>query len=252
MTGRTNVPAVHPRRRSWRTPGPVLVPLGIVWLVGLAVLLLASRRPDPQVLFFDPAFSGGDPRWYNGAISQLGILAWSVAVLSAGWSAWFALHVGRPQAARFLARGSIATAVLLLDDLFALHGVVSRRLAVPKPIVTLLVILPVAVWVLLHLGDIGRTRWPLLGVAVACLSLSLLVERLTGNSMGPRATLAEDGPKFLGVVAWATYFALTSFDIARSVLTQTHTRRMDEVVALTSELPTAAEGLAEASALCGH
>lgn len=243
MTGRTAAPAEHPRRRSWRTPGPVLVPLGVVWLVGLVVLALAARRADPQVLFFDPAFSGGDPRWYNGAISQLGVLGWSVAVLSAGWSAWFAHHVGRPGAARFLARGAIATAVLLLDDLFSLHGVVGSLLAIPKPIVALLVTVPAALWVLCHVDDIARTRWPLLGVAVACLAFSLLVERLTGNSMGPRATLAEDGPKFLGVLAWATYFALTSFDIAGSVLTQTHTRRLDEGIPATTELvaPTPAE-----------
>ena len=93
MTGRTTVAGARPRRRSWRTPGPVLVPLGVVWLGGFAVLALAADRADPQVLFFDPAFSGSDPKWYIGAISQLGILAWSVAVLSAGWSAWF--EIGR-------------------------------------------------------------------------------------------------------------------------------------------------------------
>ncbi len=87
--------------------------------------------------------------------------------------------------------------------------------------------LPAVLWVLRHLDDIERTRWPLLAAAVSCLALSMVVEGLTGNSMGPRATLAEDGPKFLGVLAWAAYFALTSVDIARSVLNQTHTRRID-------------------------
>lgn len=231
MTGRTSVPGPQPRRRSWRTPAPVLVPLGVVWLGGLAVLALAADRAAPQVLFFDPAFSGSDPKWYVGAISQLGVLGWSVAVLSAGWSAWFAHHVGRPKAARFLARGAMATTVVLLDDLFAVHAAMSGVLSVPKPVLALLITMPCGVWVVSHLDDIQRTRWPLLAAAVSCLALSLVVERATGNSFGPRATLAEDGPKFLGILAWATYFALTSFDIARSVLTQTHTRRADEIIA---------------------
>ncbi len=228
MTGRIAAPREQPRRRSWRTPGPVLVPLGVVWLGGLAVLALAADRADPQVLFFDPAFSGSDPKWYVGAISQLGVLGWAIAVLSAGWSAWFAHHVGRPKAARFLARGAMATAVLLFDDLFAVHAAASGILSVPKPVLAVLITLPCGIWAVRHLDDIQRTRWPLLLASVACLALSMAVERATGNSLGPRATLAEDGPKFLGVLAWATYFALTSFDIARSVLTQTHTRRTDE------------------------
>ncbi len=229
MTGRITAPGEQSRRRSWRTPGPVLVPLGVVWLGGLAVLALAANRADPQVLFFDPAFSGSDPKWYVGAISQLGVLGWAVAVLSAGWSAWFAHHVGRPKAARFLARGATATAVLLFDDLFAFHAAAGGILSIPKPVLEVLVTIPCGIWVVRHLDDIQRTRWPLLFASVSCLALSMAVERATGNSLGPRATIAEDGPKFLGILAWATYFALTSFDIARSVLTQTHTRRPDEV-----------------------
>ena len=214
-------------RRAWRSPGPVIVPLAVVWLVGLVVLTIAAQRTDPQVLFFDPAFSGDDPKWYTGAISQLGILAWSIAALSAAWSSWFAHHVGRPKAARFLAGGAIATTVLLLDDLFVVHAVASDLLGLPKPLLELLVILPAALWALRYAEDVLRTRWPLLGVAVLMLALSIVVERSTGNSFGPRATLAEDSPKFLGVLTWATYFALTSIDIARSALTQTHTPRLD-------------------------
>ncbi len=213
-------------RRAWRTPGPVVVPLAAVWLMGLVVLSIAAQRTDAQVLFFDPAMSGSDPKWYVGAISQLGILAWSIAALSAAWSAWFARHVGRPKAARFLARGAFATTVLLLDDLFVVHAVASNLLGVPKVVLAVLVVVPAALWAWRHLQDIARTRWPLLAVAVASLALSMIVERSTGNSFSARATLAEDSPKFLGVLAWATYFALTSVDIARSVLTQTHTPRV--------------------------
>lgn len=202
------------------------VPLGLTWAFGAAVIAIASTSRNPQRLFFDPSFSGNDPKWYVGIVSQLGILGWSIAALSATWSGWFARHVGRPGAARFLVRGAIVTAVLLLDDLFDFHAVFGAVIGVPKPVLQLLVVAPAGLWMTRHSVDVLRTRWPLLFAAIAALASSIAVERLTGNSFGPRATLAEDGPKFLGILAWATYFSLTSLDIARSVLTQTHVPRL--------------------------
>jgi hypothetical protein len=198
----------------------------IVWGLGAAVIAIASMSRNPQRLFFDPSFSGNDPKWYVGIVSQLGILGWSIAALSAAWSAWFARHVGRPGAARFLVRGALVTAVLLFDDLFAFHAVFGSIVGLPKPVLQLLVVVPTALWLIRHSVDILRTRWPLLFAAIAALVASIVVERITRNSFGPRATLAEDGPKFLGILAWATYFSLTSLDIARSVLTQTHVPRI--------------------------
>jgi hypothetical protein len=228
------------RRRPWRTPGRVVVPLGLAWAFGAAVIAVASTSHNPQRLFFDPSFSGNDPKWYVGIVSQLGILGWSIAALSAAWSAWFARHVGRPGAARFLGRGAVVTAILLVDDLFDFHAVFGSVVGVPKPVLQLLVVAPVGLWLTRHSVDILRTRWPLLFASIGALVASIAVERLTGNSFGPRATLAEDGPKFLGILAWATYFSLTSLDIARSVLTQTHVPR----IASTAPDHAAAEGAA--------
>ena len=223
------------RRQSWRTPGRIVVPLGLVWSFGLAVIAVASTSHNPERLFFDPAYSSVGGKWYIGVVSQLGILGWSIAALSAAWSAWFARHVGRPSAARFLGRGAAVTAILLFDDLFATHAVVSSVLGLPKPFVQLLVVGPTGLWIACHRSDVLRTRWPLLLAAVGALSASIVVERLTGNSMGPRATLAEDGPKFLGILAWAAYFSLTSLDIARSVLAQTHVPRQSANLDVSSD-----------------
>ena len=211
------------------------MPLGLAWSFGLAVIAVAFTSSNPERLFFDPAYSSVDGKWYVGVVSQLGILGWSIAVLSAAWSAWFARHVGRPGAARFLMRGAAVTAMLLFDDLFATHAVVSSVLSLPKALVELVVVGPTGWWIVRHRTDVLRTRWPLLLAAVAALSASIVVERLTGNSMGARATLAEDGPKFLGILAWAAYFSLTSLDIARSVLAQTHVPREAERVVVAGD-----------------
>ena len=211
--------------RSWRTEQRVLLPLGVAWFVGAVIIAVAAGRENPQLLFFDPSFSAQNPAWYVGVVSQLGILGWTIAVLSAGWSSWFAGHVGRTSAARFLRNGAIATAILLADDLLEVHAVAYQALGVPKIALQVLVVAPAGFWVLRYSPDILRTRWPVLAAALAALAGSLIVEQLTGNSMGPRATVAEDGAKFLGVLAWATYFALTSMDISRSVLGETHTKR---------------------------
>lgn len=222
-------------RRTWRSQRRVLLPLGVVWLFGVCVLAVAAQAKNPQRLFFDPSFSGPDAAWYVGVVSQLGMLCWAVAASSAAWSSWFAAHVGRRSAARFLGHGALATIVLLADDLFEIHVVAHSALGVPKVLMQAAVVAPAALWLAGHVGDVMRTRWPLLVAAVGALAGSLLVEQITGNSFSASATLAEDGAKFLGVLAWAAYFTLTSVDIARSVLRETHAPRHTEALSVATD-----------------
>ena len=154
------------RPRTWASGKRVLVPLGSVWLLGAIVVGLAATTDNPQILFFDPSFLSDHPAWYVGIISQLGVLGWAIAALSASWTAWFARHVGRPSAERFLRHGALATVVLLGDDLFGLHVVISDFLLVPKVVMQLLVIAPCGLWLVTFRRDIGRTRWPVLVAAV--------------------------------------------------------------------------------------
>lgn len=198
-----------------------LAPLGVLWFAGLAVLFVASQqtRAPLRTLFLDPAFLTGSP-WYTGALSNLGVMVWTSGVVFAGAGAWVAHRIGRVSAARFLAFGAFATLVLVFDDVFSLHSSPLKNLiGGSKRTAQILVVLPVAAWVGIFWRDILRTRSALLFAAFGSLALSVLADIGDDGLRGGTALLVEDGLKFLGVLAWAQYFAITSRDIAASAIT---------------------------------
>lgn len=197
-----------------------LAPLGLLWLYGLIVLGAASVQTATPLrdLFLDPAHLTGSP-WYTGALSNLGILVWTSGVAFASAGAWVAHRIGRQSAARFLAFGAVATLILVLDDVFALHaGPLKNILGGSKKAAQLVVVFPALAWVVVYFDDIRRTRSALLFAALASLAGSVVVDVGIGGLTGDTSLLAEDGMKFLGILAWSQYFAITSRDIAASAI----------------------------------
>jgi hypothetical protein len=75
----------------------------------------------------------------------------------------------------------------------------------------------VLAWVFVFRAEILRTRFVVLLAAGGALAFSIAADAL-GLWSSPRvALLVEDGAKLLGVMAWATYFVVTTHDIARSL-----------------------------------
>ena len=194
-----------------------VVPLLAVWGFGTLVLGASAAHGKVDQLFLDPAYVNGGA-WWTGLVSQLGVLGWTIAVVSAAWAAWIARHTGRSSAARFLARGALASLVLLTDDLFGVHSMFWVLGPLGKPFGLALVLSPVAAWLWFFRTDILRTRWMLLAGAFLGNALSILGDTLGQGSISDQAVLFEDGPKFLGILAWATYFIASTYDIARSAL----------------------------------
>lgn len=121
-------------------------------------------------------------------------------------------------AARFLAVGALATLVLLLDDVLALHaGPLKRAVGGSKNLAQLLVVFPVVVWLFAFANDIRRTRSVLLFAALLALGGSVVADVIFGL-VGDAQLLVEDGLKLLGILAWSQYFAITSRDIAASAI----------------------------------
>ena len=201
---------------SWRSQLQILVPLFVVWLGGFGVLGAVVAHGNFGDLFLDPAYINGGA-WYDGLISQLGVVAWAVAAVSAAWSAWIAEVSGRRSAALFLACGAVVGSILLVDDLFGFHALLPS-FGVPKPIAEAMFLLPLVAWLLRFWNDIARTRYPILLAALGANGVSVVVDLLVHPGNADRAVLYEDGPKFLGILAWATYFVLTTRDIARSAM----------------------------------
>jgi len=209
------------RRRgfSLRRQARTLVPMAILWVVGVVILTAARVQTAAPLrdLFLDPAHLTGAP-WYTGALSNLGIFVWTGGVAFAAAGAWVSRRTGRDSAARFLAAGTIATLILVFDDIFAIHSSVLNDIAwMPKAVAQFLIVAPTLLWVVRFLDDILRTRYLILFAALGCFAGSVLIDQ-SGLLQGETALLVEDGFKFLGILAWSQYFVLTARDIAASAI----------------------------------
>jgi hypothetical protein len=195
----------------------IVGPLIIVWAGGFWILAAVALRGRVGELLLDPSYASGGA-WYVGAVSQLGVLAWSVGTVAAAGGSWVLRRTNRLDAARFLARGAYVGAILLLDDLFGLHSGPLSDLGLPKPVAMLVLGAPIAAWLMVHRADIWRTRWQVLACSFLGLGTSVLVDVALSPGRLDLALLYEDGPKFLASLAWATYFVITTKDIIDSAI----------------------------------
>lgn len=193
-------------------------PLFFLWLTGLCVLAAAGLQNEAPLrqLFLDPAALTGSP-WYTGLLSNIGILCWAVAGTAAVGGSWVAKQTGRLPASNFLLVGSAATVVLLFDDLFQIHAAWLPKLGIVKSVAQILIVVPTAIWIFVFFRDLIRTRWLLIASALGSFAVSLVVDAGFGLT-GTASLMVEDGGKFLGVLAWALYFVLTTKDIAASTI----------------------------------
>jgi hypothetical protein len=218
-------PVVEPgleRRRGFSLHDQLrlVVPLVVAWAFGFACLAGVALTSDVGEYLLDPTWIGG-AAWYAGVISQLGAIAWTTAGVAALFGGWISRIAGRLDASRFLFAGAAATAVLLADDLFGFHATLLPQLGIPKVVAELVIVSPAAAWVIRYRRDIRRTRYQVLAASVLANFVSGMIDATVGPGRYDFGVLFEDGAKFLGVLAWATYFGMTSRDIARSVVQTT-------------------------------
>ena len=197
----------------------LLGPLMFVWAVGFVCLAAVALHGDVGELLLDPSWVGG-AAWYAGVISQVGAVAWAAAAVVCGSAAWLAAVGSRCDTAKFLLGAAAITIILLFDDLFGFHSGSLVSIGISKQAAEVLIVAPVVCWLIRFRSDIARTRYQLLIASCIANSTSLLVDLFVNPGRFDFAVLFEDGPKFLGILAWATYFVVTSRDISRSVVRQ--------------------------------
>ncbi len=199
----------------------VALPLIGAWTAGLIVMIVVATQSEERAaqLLLDPAHAPG-LRWYTGLVSNLGILAWTVAVTAAAAGAWICRLGGRLSAQRFLVTGTLVSTMFLAEDLLQLHSSVVPDLTdLPKGIVETVSALVALRWVSQYRGEVRRTHRYLLVAAFGALAVSIVADLLVNPRPGEFAQVLEDGAKLLGVLAWSTYFVVTATDICRSVFT---------------------------------
>lgn len=205
--------------RTLREKVRVAIPLLIAWGVGLAVMTTVAGQTEDRAgeLLMDPSFTLGS-RWYTGLVSNLGILAWTVGATTAFVGAWVCRLGGRRRASNFLLGGGAVGAMLLSDDLFQFHAVLlPAELNIPKFLGQSLLGAGIIVWLFRHFAEIRRTHYHLLLAAAFGLAASFVIDAVFAPAPGQGWNILEDGAKFLGILAWSTFFVVTMRDISRSV-----------------------------------
>lgn len=204
----------QPRQRA-----STLLHLVVAWSFGfllISTVALQNVVPAESLLLDRSAVSGG--RWYQGMVTSLGVLAWTVAAVSCAGTAFVAGLARRGRVRRVFRFAALLLVVLLLDDLFLLHSdVVAKYLGAPKLALVGLEALGTLVWVATGVDEIRRTRWELLVAAGAGFGISVVVDAVAVVSDPRLRLILEDGAKFLGVLALAAWSVTTAADIIRSV-----------------------------------
>ncbi|GAB5455523.1 MAG: hypothetical protein Hens2KO_17520 [Henriciella sp.] len=198
--------------------------LGIIALACLLVLATALQPwVDPRWLYMDTQtvgeLSGDCCHIYDGAMSTLGIMLWaSTAAISILACLVFARQ-SNYRAAWFAGHATVVSAVLALDDAFLLHEVAFPELGIPQVIIIGLIggLILSYLWVQRRFFR-SPYRW-LLGLSLFAFAVSVGVDQVF-HSILPIWIVVEDGPKFIGIVAWA----LLHFVVYAEALTQTSDR----------------------------
>src|SRR5687767_581277 len=189
------------------TPIRAVVAWGAALTVLGGVALLAVGVDHPVAyLTREPAVAALDGHCatectYAGLLTNLGALLWATAAVSCLVAAFVLEAPGERRSSPLLWAG-VLLAVLLIDDLFAIHD----RLF--KPLISggeLLVFgaygLGWGAYMATFHAHLRGFAWPLLVVAAGLFSISILVDLFY-----PGHHLLEDGSKFIGIVTMTCFF----------------------------------------------
>jgi hypothetical protein len=216
LSAEPGFPIPHLRRVLVAVYGGSALLLGILGLAALAAdrkFAFFSREPATAVAA--DSCAGGDCS-YAGLLSNLGVVLWCTAAVVCLMVALLGRLWRHPPGypARFFLWAGLFTALLLLDDMLAIHDEAvptaatrvlpdSRDVAEPATYA-----LYAALGLLLAYrfrGLLRRTSYGVLLAAAALIGVSTALDFLVQDKH-----FLEDSPKFLGIATWTTYFAGTA------------------------------------------
>jgi hypothetical protein len=215
--------AIHEaiRPRSLNASLSLMLKVYSLPIAALGVLALLWMKTGQPLSFFlkDPAETMNQP-FYLGSYSSLILIFWGAAAAVCLFSAVMLRRSGHvDEFQRFLLVSGLTSAFLYLDDMFMLHedrGMFTTVLHIPQ-VLTLACYLGWMLYFLLRFRTtILKTKWILLGSALAWFAVSMFVDLTEDRhivDLGfefPAHQMIEDGPKLLGVVGWFSYLLLLS------------------------------------------
>lgn len=166
---------------------------------------------------------------YIGMISNLGVVLWAAA---AAICLFTASVVGRGRKGQemslfFKMSGALCT-LLLLDDLFLLHErVFPNRLHTPQETVMIGYACLLLTYLGWFRGIIHETEFIFLFSALTCFVIAALADAAGDFDPRLKSHMLEDGFKFLGIIGWLTYFAVTAHYYLQRMITTSPDSHLD-------------------------
>jgi hypothetical protein len=176
--------------------------IALACIVGVYLVGVLKNVP-PGFMTEDPLQTAKFP-WYTGALSNLGIILWSISIGCAFTGAILAIK--KPHKFQFMIVSGVLSSILVVDDMFMLHdGFLRYSLHIPERPIFLAYGLIFVVYTLYFLRDIlSDDSFLILFVALLFLGSSMVIDAVIPYSS--LETFIEDGIKFIGITFWAAYF----------------------------------------------
>jgi hypothetical protein len=193
----------------------------LVLVAGMSIIL----GVDIPLMTRDVAAIGNIHPLY-GFLSSLGILLWCAVVSICFFMARVLRHSNQREIVNFLYYSALLTLYLMLDDLFQFHdSLVSQYLGLKEKVVYLILGVAVSAYLLTFRALILKTNYYFLLLALVFLGFSVVIDAILPPELwrllGHWEYFIEDGAKWLGIVAWCSYFVNTSHQFLESEFSST-------------------------------
>ena len=190
----------------------VLLPVTAVLVIVLGIAY-TSDVPVTDLLRDPSATLEG--AWYVGLVSIMGVALWAAAAAICLLSLYAASSEGERH---LLVAGGAISIILGADDAFLLHEAIKNGLGIPSP-VTIAVYGVISILLIWRAWPYLRTRPDLAVflVAIGLFAISVVLDAAGEANLPtpPYSAVIEDVAKFLGLVAWVTFFAGVGRDLIR-------------------------------------
>ncbi len=191
---------------------------GLATLV-LAAIAAASITLDIRIAKFTSDVSTiANIHPFSGILSNLGIYLWCISASTCVFSAMILHSKNQTEHFWFLMCSALLSTYLMLDDAFLFHEfLLSRYFDISETVVFGILSTTVLAYLIVFTKVILKTQYISLVLAIAFLSLSVLIDTILGplvwrlGHFGHWKIFLEDGPKWLGIVSWCIYYVQTSF-----------------------------------------
>jgi hypothetical protein len=191
-----------------------------ILILAITVFITKSNNIRFEMVSRDPVqIFKGKP--YIGILSNMGILLWCATSTIILYSSLICRILKRsPTETNFLFFSGLLSIFLMIDDLFLLHDVIfPKYLMINQKLFYLVYGFSVIAIFIRYYRIMLNTDYVLLMIAFILLGLSAITDVLLAMGLHFKHEYGyEDSFKFLGIIAWFSYFSRTAFKFVKKAV----------------------------------